>query len=119
MKKIPKSIELGLPNKVVNVHVEVSWIPMKCSKCRIFGHADKNCPKEEFKAWVPKNTRHTNLRDKLKYVDQEKSVGERDTKKAIENVKDVVIEKSVQSKDVGKVLWLIKPLTKQALLLVF
>lgn len=64
MKVIPKTIELVLPNKVVHVQVEVPWLPLKCSKCRVFGHADRNCNKnvtidrkfqKEVKGWVFRN----------------------------------------------------------------
>lgn len=36
--------------------MDVPWLPVKCSKRRIFGHADRNCTKKQMKdvkAWVP------------------------------------------------------------------
>ncbi|XVF52764.1 hypothetical protein PTKIN_Ptkin05aG0044700 [Pterospermum kingtungense] len=55
--EIPKSIDLVLRNKLVHVQVSVPWIPLCCSKCKIFGHADRNCVKKplpvgEVKQWV-------------------------------------------------------------------
>lgn len=30
--------------KIIHVPVQVSWMPLRCSKCKIFGHADRNYP---------------------------------------------------------------------------
>ncbi|XVF46959.1 hypothetical protein PTKIN_Ptkin03bG0070300 [Pterospermum kingtungense] len=56
---IPREIEVVMRSgKVVKVQVTVPWMPLKCSKCKIFGHADRNCARKEVhavsKKWVPK-----------------------------------------------------------------
>ena len=57
---ILSSIEIELRDgKLVMVHVEILWIPARCSQCGIFGYGDKYCPKKPVrpstaKVWVPK-----------------------------------------------------------------
>ena len=57
---IPSTIKVELRNgKSMTVHVEVPWMPVKCSQCGIFGHGDKTCPRKHVgpstaKIWVPK-----------------------------------------------------------------
>ena len=43
----------------MTVHVEVPWMPAKCTQCGIFGHGDKTCPMKPVghsiaQIWVPK-----------------------------------------------------------------
>ena len=48
---IPSFIDIQMQDgSYVSVSVEVPWYPQRCTKCSIFGHADKTCPK---KAMVP------------------------------------------------------------------
>ena len=50
-KDIPKSIEVKRRNgSIISVKVDISWMPMKCSTCSIFGHCDKECPKKLMQA---------------------------------------------------------------------
>ena len=57
--EIPRFIEVELRDgSLVQVQVDILWMHIKCSQCKIFGHEDKICPrkvvKEAVKAWVPK-----------------------------------------------------------------
>ena len=56
---IPRFIEVRRRNgELINISVEVPWWPQKCTKCCIYGHVDRNCPKKikvpAAKVWVPK-----------------------------------------------------------------
>ncbi|XVE55634.1 hypothetical protein DITRI_Ditri03aG0174400 [Diplodiscus trichospermus] len=56
-KDIPQAINVELRNgTIVQIYVDVPWMPMKCSHCAIFGHGDKTCTKKPVmvKARVPK-----------------------------------------------------------------
>ncbi|XVF79070.1 hypothetical protein PTKIN_Ptkin14bG0189800 [Pterospermum kingtungense] len=46
-KEIPKKIEVLLRGRIVEVMVSVPWLPLKCSKCNIFGHTEKDCMKKQ------------------------------------------------------------------------
>ncbi|XVF66768.1 hypothetical protein PTKIN_Ptkin10aG0064700 [Pterospermum kingtungense] len=47
-KSIPKTLMVVLEDGLrVQVSVETLWLPSKCSKCFIFGHSNKTCPKKE------------------------------------------------------------------------
>ena len=56
--EVPRSIEVALKNGTVHVNVVISWLPMKCSTCCVFGHGDKFCPQKTesvpVKVWMPK-----------------------------------------------------------------
>ena len=59
--EIPRFLEVELRNgSTVHVQVDIPWIPIKCSHCKIFGHADKACSRKVMKevatVWVPKKT---------------------------------------------------------------
>ena len=54
---IPCSIEVELRNgNSVTVNVEIPWMLVKCSQCRIFGHGDNFCPMKKLvtQAWIQK-----------------------------------------------------------------
>lgn len=48
--KLPNSFDLKCPNgDTVIVEVKYPWLPLKCMRCKIFGHSDTHChyrPKE-------------------------------------------------------------------------
>jgi hypothetical protein len=52
--EFPKEIEIagsdGIP---VTVGIEYPWIPIKCNKCKLFGHAAHACTKVEKAVWIP------------------------------------------------------------------
>ncbi|XVF45641.1 hypothetical protein PTKIN_Ptkin02bG0223100 [Pterospermum kingtungense] len=58
-QEIPNSIDLVLRNKLVHVQVSVPWLPLHCSKCKIFGHANQNCVKKPFPIGKVKSTRNS------------------------------------------------------------
>ncbi|XVF56471.1 hypothetical protein PTKIN_Ptkin06aG0123700 [Pterospermum kingtungense] len=56
---IPRSLRVVLGGGVrVKVSMETLWLPLKCSKCCVFSHSDRNCPKKETndvsQVWKPK-----------------------------------------------------------------
>jgi hypothetical protein len=51
----PKKIEIvGVDGNRVVVGIEYPWIPIKCMKCKSFGHLAHTCTKVEKKLWIPK-----------------------------------------------------------------
>ena len=57
--EMPRTIAVKMKNgSIVSISVTVPWAPKKCSKCKIFGHLDKNCPNRPtgnaHKVWIPK-----------------------------------------------------------------
>ena len=57
--EMPRTIAVKMKNgSIVSISVTVPWAPKKCSKCKIFGHLDKNCPNRPagnaLKVWIPK-----------------------------------------------------------------
>jgi hypothetical protein len=51
----PKEIEIvGVDGNRVVVGIEYPWIPVKCMKCKSFGHLAHTCTKVEKKLWIPK-----------------------------------------------------------------
>jgi hypothetical protein len=51
----PKEIEIvGVDGNRVVVGIEYPWIPIKCMKCKSFGHLAHTCTKVEKKLWIPK-----------------------------------------------------------------
>lgn len=73
----PKEIEIagsdGIP---VIVGIEYPWIPVKCNKCKLFGHAAHACTKVEKVVWIPRRPAPIQ-KDLVKQVlaTQEKTVG--------------------------------------------
>jgi hypothetical protein len=56
----PKEIDLiGLNEEVIKIGVEYPWLPIKCNKCSIFGHATHTCPKTKKAIWVPRKKEPT------------------------------------------------------------
>ncbi|GLT69887.1 hypothetical protein SLA2020_420000 [Shorea laevis] len=52
--EFPKEIEIAGPDGVpVTVGIEYLWIPIKCKKCKLFGHASHTCTKVEKAVWIP------------------------------------------------------------------
>jgi hypothetical protein len=53
----PKEIEVeGADGKKVVVGIEYPWLPVKCKKCRSFGHLTYACTKIEKQVWVPRRS---------------------------------------------------------------
>ena len=45
--EIPQTIVVKMKNgAMVSISVTIPWTPQKCSKCKIFGHLNKNCLKK-------------------------------------------------------------------------
>jgi hypothetical protein len=63
----PKEIDICRENgDIINIVVEHSWLPPKCSICGGFGHAAYACvkkDKKEKKVWIPKVQRKEPLRN--------------------------------------------------------
>ncbi|XP_059436754.1 uncharacterized protein LOC132169808 [Corylus avellana] len=54
---LPKEIEIvGVDGGRVVVGIEYPWLPVKCKKCKLFGHLSHTCTKVEKQVWLPKNT---------------------------------------------------------------
>ena len=57
--EVPRCIEVEMKyGSAIQVHVQIPWLPMKCTDCCIFGHCAKTCPRkalEQKKVWVPKS----------------------------------------------------------------
>jgi hypothetical protein len=52
----PKEVEvIGVDGGRV-VGIEYPWLPVKCKKCRSFGHLSHSCTKVEKQVWIPKKT---------------------------------------------------------------
>ena len=55
----PKEAEVvGADGSRVIVGVEYPWIPVKCKKCKTFGHLAHNCTEIEKQVWIPKRNAH-------------------------------------------------------------
>ncbi|XVF55241.1 hypothetical protein PTKIN_Ptkin06aG0021300 [Pterospermum kingtungense] len=67
-KEIPKKIEVLLRGRIVEVMVSVPWLPLKCPKCNIFGHTEKDCMKKQVVVSIEEKERMENkvLQDKGK-----------------------------------------------------
>jgi hypothetical protein len=53
--EFPKDIEVvGANGERVVVGVEYPWLPVKCKKCKSFGHLTFSCTKVEKQVWVPR-----------------------------------------------------------------
>jgi hypothetical protein len=53
----PKEIEIvGADGSRVAVGIEYPWLPVKCKKCKAFGHLAHTCTKIEKQIWLPKRT---------------------------------------------------------------
>jgi hypothetical protein len=53
----PKEVEvIGVDGGRVVVGIEYPWLPVKCKKCRSFGHLSHSCTKVEKQVWIPKKT---------------------------------------------------------------
>jgi hypothetical protein len=51
----PKEVEIiGINGDVVKIGIEYPWLPIKCKKCRSFGHASHTCTKIEKSVWIPR-----------------------------------------------------------------
>jgi hypothetical protein len=51
----PKEVEIvGVNGQPVVVGIEYPWIPLKCKKCKSFGHASHACTRVEKSIWIPK-----------------------------------------------------------------
>jgi hypothetical protein len=51
----PKEIEIiGVDGSRVAVGIEYPLLPVKCKKCKAFGHLAHTCTKIEKQIWVPK-----------------------------------------------------------------
>jgi hypothetical protein len=54
--EFPKEIEIeGADGVRVTVGIEYPWLPVKCKKCRSFGHLAHNCTRMEKQVWIPRN----------------------------------------------------------------
>jgi hypothetical protein len=62
--EFPKDIEVkGATGERVVVGVEYPWLPIKCKKCKSFGHLNYSCTKIEKQVWVPR--RHEPIQKEL------------------------------------------------------
>jgi hypothetical protein len=53
--EFPKEIEvIGLDGGILTIGVEYPWLPIRCKKCRLFGHATYTCTKAEKAIRVPR-----------------------------------------------------------------
>jgi hypothetical protein len=53
--EFPKEIEIeGADGVRVTVGIEYPWLPVKCKKCRSFGHLAHNCTRMEKQVWIPR-----------------------------------------------------------------
>jgi hypothetical protein len=53
----PKEIEIvGADGSKIAVGIEYPWIPVKCHKCKSFGHLTHTCTKVEKQVWIPKKS---------------------------------------------------------------
>jgi hypothetical protein len=51
----PKEIEVvGVDGSKVVVGIEYPWLPVKCKKCKSFGHLSDACSKVDKQVWLPK-----------------------------------------------------------------
>jgi hypothetical protein len=51
----PKEIEVvGVDGSRVVVGIEYPWLPVKCKKCKSFGHLSHACSKVDKQVWLPK-----------------------------------------------------------------
>jgi hypothetical protein len=51
----PKEVEVeGVDGERVVVGIEYPWLPIKCNKCKSFGHLTHSCTKIEKQIWVPR-----------------------------------------------------------------
>jgi hypothetical protein len=51
----PKELEVvGVDGSRVVVGIEYPWLPVKCKKCKTFGHPSHACTKVEKQVWLPK-----------------------------------------------------------------
>jgi hypothetical protein len=51
----PKEVKvIGVDGGRVVVGIEYPWLPIKCKKCRSFGHLSHSCTKMEKQVWIPK-----------------------------------------------------------------
>ena len=102
---IPKSIEVELRDgKSVTVHVEIPWMPAKCSKCEIFGHGDKTCAQRPIgqttaKIWVPKAQKVITEKRNTRGEEEERGPIEQQEKK--KEVEKVVVAKAVKIAKAG------------------
>lgn len=56
----PKEIEIvGADGSLVIVGIEYPWLPLKCKKCKSFGHASFACTKIEKVVWIPRKVEPT------------------------------------------------------------
>ncbi|KAF5191088.1 Zinc knuckle (CCHC-type) family protein [Thalictrum thalictroides] len=47
----PKTIKARIKEEIIEVKVEYSWIPNKCTKCASFGHLTNRCNKKVTHVW--------------------------------------------------------------------
>ena len=53
--ELPKELDVvDGDGKLIIVGIEYPWIPIKCSKCKAFGHSKHACLREGKKLWWPK-----------------------------------------------------------------
>ncbi|XP_059431576.1 uncharacterized protein LOC132165089 [Corylus avellana] len=53
----PREVEVvGADGGRVAVGIEYPWLPIKCKKCKSFGHLAHACTKVEKQVWIPKRT---------------------------------------------------------------
>jgi hypothetical protein len=70
----PKEVEIaGLNGQTVVVGIEYPWIPLKCKKCKTFGHASHTCNRVEKSVWIPKKPDQVSKgfkQDKFYYIEE-------------------------------------------------
>ncbi|KAF5187086.1 Rna exonuclease, partial [Thalictrum thalictroides] len=47
----PKSLKIKLGGEIVDIKVDYTWIPSKCSKCASFGHLSNKCTRKLSTTW--------------------------------------------------------------------
>ncbi|XVF56289.1 hypothetical protein PTKIN_Ptkin06aG0107100 [Pterospermum kingtungense] len=68
---IPTMIEVLMPEgNIVEITVEVPWLLVKCTNCKIFGHGDRFCPQKPktMQEWRPVKARSGCVVDKVHKV---------------------------------------------------